>query len=451
MPPHMGMPWPTGPWQHHTAPHAPSTWAHTAWTPPSASQAHLHNTVIPTLGGYMGLTPFAGDPIAHGMPPDMMSLMMLKTMTEKETLLASMLHSLTAHTHNHRYFHGFSFSPTLCRELTSVCLGIQDLMTDWHKGLGPGVAMHRTRSSVQALKRTFQTMAAYGGQGFSLGNINNLKLDTPSPQLPSTYNEFLDCLIRYDRTLTFLLTEHSNLTHVVRHTYMATVNDVRHTQNPNHWFYKKGPFILWSLVTLAQEFFSQSRTASNWHQLGPIQVTQSPQDTARDIVLHASASTPFTDLPPEFQQLAMLSPERQFGWQNATVPTTPAPAPAPPRQQPPMATPQAPTQPVAKVHPRPVKELQEFFTIVQSDKDIPDKSKRTAAILKAANLTMATTLQELGLTDQDCFNFHGRGICNAKTCRKDHNASKPAPSPTKAKAIHTKLLASLPTLKKGQK
>ena len=183
------------------------------------------------------------------------------TQKEREPIFQAWLTDLKRS--SYRHFLHFEFSPTLSKEMNMPNLGLTDLLLDWHKGLGPGVALPRSRNEVAALTRTLTTMQAHAGH-FHYGNIQSVKLDTPEPTLPQSFPEFLDYLERHAAIVSWILTPGSQYALLLRAVYGEVTSLTSSVYNVNHWYGTHGPYILWSLVLEAKAFFGQTRTAASW-------------------------------------------------------------------------------------------------------------------------------------------------------------------------------------------
>ena len=424
--------------------HVPYGYAQPANIPPNVAQVTL-----PTFGAFMGLrAPSPGQTLQMVIPQHIITLATTKASTEKEMLCLAYLNQLKGH--QARDFLNFEFSPTLCKELFSPSGGIQDILLDWHKGLGPGVAMDRKRSEVAQLKRTFQTMATYAGEGVTVGSLASLaKLDTPVPTVPTSYNTFVDCLHRQYHIIARLLGPYCNYGQLVSAVSSTVMSETASIQNTDHWYFDNGPYILLALIKSAKEFFSQTRTMMDWPSLGPIVITTDINALALDIVRHAKHKYPPTELPPALQTVAAMSPSRQL--QQPSLPRPPHNPATDPRQNTggPPVTGGPPsrdrTNTVLRTNVKAPKVLVDFFATLHNTPDIDKYYCRSTSALKEAELDITAALQALGLDEADCFNFQARGSCNRRACNKPHVA-KTIPA-ARATSLYTKLQPLLTSLK----
>ena len=401
---------------------------------------------VPTLCALMNL-PLSHpntDPTALGMPPTLPTMARLSGHAQT-TFWRTQIKALTTAPGNLHLFLGFNFSPSLQKQVGSMNFAPDDPHLDWHEGLGPGVAMNRERSKALAHKRMHDQIDRFGGLGFNLGKLDTQKMDSPAPILPQNYRDFLEFLHRWHAILVFLLTEHCNLALIVAAIHHTIMRMNAQSAFPDQWFYQNGPPIMWRLVLLAKTFFDDTRTHTTFAQQGPVCITLDPNSFALTLIRDAPTQTPLMELPPAFQQLAAQAHTR--------VSPSPAPAPTPtppppPRMPPPSAANRrqpAPDRasPVLNASANP--KLVEFFAALKQNSDIHGHFKRTTQLLKAIDMDIPAGLQALNLGADECLNFHARGSCGTRNCRKQHqpkNLNEPAVT-----SLLRKLTPALTTLK----
>jgi hypothetical protein len=327
--------------------------------------------------------------------------------------------------HQH-LFQGFMFSPTLYKELNAVLYicTFDDLLTDWHKGLGPGVVMHRSREVARANKRLHSAIDNYSGTGLSIGKVDDARLDTPVPTPPQTYHEFMNFLQRYYTLLNAWLTKDCNLYQIVHALYTEVLSAVRLFNYHKDWYESHGPYIIWRLVLTAKDFFDQTRTSGTAGPYqGPVLLTSDPRAFAQQLLLHARLTTSILELPPVLQKPFGPAP----GFQQALPPPLAGP-PTPGTEAMTMQRPDKDKKAkgtgkgnrTGHVHPTPAQSLIQVFASLQKDTEINSRYKKTTAFLQQAGLSVLDTLTTLGLTEQDCLNYHVRGSCYNKACIKTH-------------------------------
>ncbi|CAB9522271.1 expressed unknown protein [Seminavis robusta] len=284
-------------------------------TPGASKDTAMYTIIMPTLCALMGFTFIPADPVQQGMPSFLPQLAQASAKGPGlMALFRNGIQSLTSSPDNNTFFQGFNVSPTLHKELQSFQYSIDDPQTDWHKGLGPGVAMSRDRQAVLDRKRLYEQINTFGGMGITMGRLGDTKLETPTPSLPRTYQEFLFFLTRYGKILLTWLTPNCALYRLVAALSTEVLNYNRHATYPDHWYWENGPFILWKLVLEAKNFFDQSRSHETFLLLGPIRFATEPHLAARDLIRDAKTGLSQTELPGPFQQLL-----------NYSVPSRPTP------------------------------------------------------------------------------------------------------------------------------
>ena len=403
------------------------------------------------------------DPLREGMPPFLFNMARLTAKgAALHTTSQSGLQAFTNAPDNTLFFQGFHFAATLPVELNKLQYGIDDPYADWHKGLGPGLAMSRDRMAVLAGKRKQAQIDTYGGMGLALGRLDDPKLDNPVPTPPVNYQDFLFFLTRYHKLMRFLLGQDSNWYHVVLEVYYEVMRINQNAALPDLWATTKGPFVIWALVLAAKTFFVQTRTRDTFYQQGCIILTDDPKQYARDLLRDATSIAAAELPPPLFRILTaglshptsghlLAAPTNGGSELYATtsphIRTAPAPTSMAHRPHPTLAR-QKPkdTHMPARNHPNPpAPSLVQFFASLQSDQAIPNQNRRTNKVLQHAGLTIHGALELLGLNPDDCFNYHVRGSCSSKTCTNNHDI-KPIPRASLTQLL-TKLTPVVPQLK----
>jgi hypothetical protein len=415
--------------------HPPASTTHlTGFYPPAppamgpTASAHFTFFTLPTLCGYMNLAPQH----LQYMPQFLPRLATLK-INEASGFLRHEINCLKREGDNGHFFHAFQFPASLARDLSKRIYSFggdtHTLRTEWHKGLGPGIAMTRNWEEVAAANSSLASLDEYGSH-IHLGRTDIARLQAPVPQPPQDYQGFINFLIRYARLLSRWLTPNCNWYTIVAAVLTVTQSLNEQTQNPTEWYYQQGPFILWMLIRRAQTFFAETRTDPTLGTHGPVILTNDPHGYARDLIRDAS-SIPPGELPASF---LLLHAKSQSGRHYQPTGQTPGIPPAPaqglqphqprggqPRQQypgPRIRTGQPP-QEVLHRNPTPSGPLIQFFaTLQQSNSPV---SRRTRDLLPAAGLTVPEAQVMLGLVPDDCFNYHARGSCSSRGCRRQHN------------------------------
>jgi hypothetical protein len=392
--------------------------------------APASDITIPSICAWMGFPHLYPDPTQHGLPPCLFN--MAKTAKGAPNLHRKFISDLDAFANlpeNRFAFTNFHFSPTLHTELNKLQYGMEDPIADWHKGLGPGLAMNRERIAVLAKKRHFDLVDQYGGMGFTLGRLDEGKLAPLAPHLPTNYQEFLSFLNRYCKLLGFLLTPQCNLYQIVSQVSTQVLTNNRHLTAPDSWYQAHGAFIIWRLVLAARDFFIQTRTTEEFHTLGPIILASDPRQYVCDLLRDAAYNTTIDELPQPLRALLPGIPPVAIPLTTQAVhtPRISSAARSQPGAQPttsprPAQTPGKSPQPRTPrhIHPNPPGNLVQLFANIQTSPDIPGKNKQSSIVLQQAGLTVPSTLELLGLTSKDCLNFHMRGSCNRATCTNTH-------------------------------
>ena len=226
----------------------------------------------------------------------------------------------------------------------------------------------------------------------------------------------------------------------------------RNTTETDNWYLRHGPYIIWQLNHAANDFFKQQRTRATYHAAGGC--AKISLDAATLLQRACGTTTAITELPHAFQLVIQSGQVPQPG------PAVPGPAPlyftggAAPTwvaqtQHPPANTYATQPQRTAQLyHPSPVPFLVQLFATLQQDATINGYYKRTRHFLAHQHITTEAALTQMGLTNQDCFNFHVRGMCQGRTCQNSHVVKQF--NMAGAQALHTALLPALTTLQHVQ-
>eukprot|EP00797_Seminavis_robusta_P014092 Sro2145_g316340.2 (409) ;mRNA; f:3189-4415 len=372
------------------------------------------------------------NPLENGMPRFLPMLAKLPAgSAELNSCFQNGISQLSGTLENRQNFQSFNWSPSLKKELNTMSFNLDDLQADWHKGLGPGIAMSRDRDAVTRSKRLHSEIDEYGGLGFNLGRLDTQRLQTPTPSVPKDYASFLQFLVRYSLILREWMTQNCNLYQITWALYLEILATNQNASYPEQWYQRHGPFIIWKLIITAKQFFEQRRTHETLPMQGVVYITPDPTRFAQDIIRNASTLVAVEELPPAFQAVI-----RQHV--PVHLPPAPSPAAARPSSAPAMGrsppTPAAPSQtsranrrqnqqqqqPIEHRNPTPNAQLVQFFGNLQQDPQINAHYKRTVNLCQAVGTTLSEVLTSLGLDENDCGNYYLRGVCRRNFCRNSH-------------------------------
>jgi len=155
----------------------------------------FQETFLPILAGWMGFE-YLSPQTEQLMPPFLSQMVKLSNKPQRKEVFSQETSRFLRN--NPDLCTGFQFPQGLASELNKIEFDMPDLATDWHKGLGPGVAMRRDRAAVNAHKRMHDSVGDWGGQ-FQFRNSDRQKLETPTPTPPQNFAEFLPFLRRYQK------------------------------------------------------------------------------------------------------------------------------------------------------------------------------------------------------------------------------------------------------------
>ncbi|CAB9531568.1 expressed unknown protein [Seminavis robusta] len=259
------------PW---TPAHGPPSMFPTVDTAPRAQtskdSAFWHFS-MPCFSGWMGFPTMFPNPLESGMPRFLPMLAKLPAgSAELNSCFQNGISQLSGTLENRQNFQSFNWSPSLKKELNTMSFNLDDLQADWHKGLGPGIAMSRDRDAVTRSKRLHSEIDEYGGLGFNLGRLDTQRLQTPTPSVPKDYASFLQFLVRYSLILREWMTQNCNLYQITWALYLEILATNQNASYPEQWYQRHGPFIIWKLITPSSAQSNSLATPNNMNT--PIRV-----------------------------------------------------------------------------------------------------------------------------------------------------------------------------------
>ena len=383
-------------------------------------------THLPILAAWMGI-PVLDSTSQQSMPNFLPRMVQLSNKVQRTQVFAQETRRFT---NKHAdVCTGFAFPAGLAAELHSLTFSSEDVLADWHKGLGPGVAMLRDRSQMRAHRRTLEDIEDWGTH-IQFNRSDRQKLEAPTPVPPATIAEFLPFLKRYHLVCQDWLGDQSFWTQVTKAVHEMVQHKLRHIANPDAWCRQKGPHIIWQLTLEARDFFGDKRDYQNY---SPVATAPSPSIKAHSIV---STEVDPAELPSSLSQLLPLPAMPAHGIPSYALPP-PLPggrggasrhSPGTARRQPPpqqgrgaaAPPPAGPPTVEARVNSKANRSLVELFADLQLSPRVQPKFKRTVELLKEAETTVEQAQQMLGLPPNTCFNFHIRGTCRKPGCTLDH-------------------------------
>jgi hypothetical protein len=185
---------------------------------------------------------------AHLMPSFLYSLAQSKNSTVfRNSLFETETDTFTRDQNLMIHFQGFQFSSNLAKDLASGAYGIPDLHSNWHAGLGPGIAMHRNPQDVHRHRRTQAQLEEFG---HSIGTVrlDDSRIRAPVPTPPRNYHEFLTFLHRYDVILKTWLTENCDFRLVIQALLQIIYHTNHEIQHKDRWYSTHGLKLIWKLV-----------------------------------------------------------------------------------------------------------------------------------------------------------------------------------------------------------
>ena len=339
----------------------------------------------------------------------------------RRALLGKVLGQLQdRHAPTYDAFCGFQFPTTLPEDIKDLALGIPYLPLDWHKGLGPGVAMFRSAQAENTLLAAHDFVTAHGAS-VTMADQKTLKHVTPQP--PPTWADFKAFVSRYCHILLATLYADSHLYQAVQLVRTCCLDKARRsTQGTPSWFPERLPHIIWGLCHMAQDFFATQRLPQDFPTPGCVIVGFHPRgyDYSQANELVSLTTYPIGDLPP---QLARLVPPA-----NPLVGMFPTGPPGGQRQQPPAGPGRARDRQTATgngsgsgtqgvvLNPRVNTKLNQLFQDIQACQIAP-YYKTTNAVLRESKLKREQALQLIGLPAESCFNYYVRGACQRHNCQ----------------------------------
>jgi hypothetical protein len=179
-----------------------------------------------------------------------------------------------------------------------MAYGCDNPHTNWHKDLGPGIALAQNAASVATQRTLFDNIEDYGQSGVTFGRDTDRNLASIVPSLPVTYSDFLVFLMRYQLILQKWLTVHCALFTLVKDLRSHVMATTRHIMMRDEWYRRTGPFIIWQLVLIAKDFFRQTRTRDSYPFKGCVKIDQT---AALVVQIALASSTNLDELPPMLQ------------------------------------------------------------------------------------------------------------------------------------------------------
>jgi len=353
----------------------------------------------------------------------------------------------------------FSFPTALALHLGKMQYQVPEGTRDWHMGLGPGVAMTRDKTSLDAQKRHFANMEDNRDFGATSTIADPTKLEICAAIPPQNPTQFFAYLRRLRRILLDWLTITSDWALLVSHTYEVITDKVDNEITDQMAFFKaRAAHIIWGLTLAARQFFSTVRTAEDLAFQGPVRIHGDLRAHARELV--NNKCYPRSDLPPVLA--ALLPPDLQRQVADLTTQgielrlllnqqrnnnhnqerTTGA-------KKPKLTTPPPPAPSALSDNPHvhvPTKNLLAQYQNLEAPQLTSDH-KTTKAILKAAGRDVRSTLTFLGLASTDCLNWHLRGKCNADRCKTTGRHVPKSILEQHSQTLHSELVAGIKKLK----
>jgi hypothetical protein len=398
----------------------------------NSSPQIFQETLLPIFAGWMGEA-FISHSTEANMPPFLPKMVKLSNKVQRNQVFDQ-------EAQRFRQAHvdvctGFTFPQGLASELHKMDFDMTDLFSDWHKGLGPGVAMRRDRNAVREHKKMHDDMGEYGHQ-IQFKPSDRLKLDTPTAIPPANIAEFLSFLRRYQAICQDWLSYNSFWTQTVSAVYETVQTALAQVLDTEGWYHRRGAHIIWKLVLEARQFFQIKRS---YQDFAPVTTSPDFRSTAHSIVYSDVHLT--TELPSCLQAIMAPSvPQPPIGSTQNSGGTNRGNRQQPRRNgRPSTITGTSSDEPSAPlVNPNSSQALVTLFSDLQLSDQVQPKAKRTASLLKEANLSMEQAQALLGLQPADCFNYHARGTCSRRNCPLQHT-----PRPALSDSTVASLLAQL--------